>query len=73
MEGIGADNSNRLLEQAEQFEIMIDMTDLGDNKTLSENLTYNDYFNVQVKPALGSIITIQRTLPPALERVMDPH
>jgi len=73
VEGIGADNSNRLLEQGEQFEITIDMTDLGNNKTLSEYLTYNDYFNVQVKPALGSIITIQRTLPPALERVMDLH
>ena len=72
-QGIGADNGNRLLEQGEQFEITVDMTDLGDNKTMSENLTFNDFFNIQVKPAIGSTITIQRTLPPALERVMDLH
>jgi flagellin FlaB len=71
--GIGSDNNNRLLEQGEQFEVTINMEDLGDNKTLSDNLTFNDFFNIQVKPAIGSTITIQRTLPPALEKVMDLH
>lgn len=73
VEGIGADNNNRLLEQGEQFEITINMEDLGENKTLSENLTFNDFFNIQVKPSIGSTITVQRTLPPALEPVMDLH
>lgn len=73
VEDIGADNNNRLLEQGEQFEITINMEDLGENKTLSENLTFNDFFNIQVKPSIGSTITVQRTLPPALERVMDLH
>jgi len=73
VEGIGSDNNNRLLEQGEQFEITINMEDLGDNKTLSDNLTFNDFFNIQVKPSIGSTITIQRTLPPALELVMDLH
>jgi len=70
---IGAANSNNLLEQGEQFEITIDLTSLGDNKTLSDNLTANETFNIQVKPSLGSTITIQRTLPPAIEKVMDLH
>jgi len=70
---IGAANSNNLLEQGEQFEITLDLTSLGENKTLSENLTANDTFNIQVKPSLGSTITIQRTLPPAIEKVMDLH
>ncbi len=73
VESIGADNNNRLLEPGEQFEITVNMTDLGDNKTLTENLTFNDFFNIQVKPSLGSTITIQRTLPAALERIMDLH
>jgi len=64
---------NNLLEQGEQFEITLDLTSLGENKTLSENLTANDTFNIQVKPSLGSTITIQRTLPPAIEKVMDLH
>jgi len=70
---IGAANSNNLLEQGEQFEITLDLADLGDNKTLTENLTANDTFNIQVKPSVGSTITIQRTLPPAIEKVMDLH
>jgi archaeal flagellin FlaB len=70
---IGAANGNNLLEQGEQFEITIDLTSLGDNKTLSDNLTANETFNIQVKPSLGSTITIQRTLPPAIEKVMDLH
>ena len=70
---IGKANSNNLLEQGEQFEITIDLFDLGDNKSLSENLTANDTFNLQVKPSLGSTITIQRTLPPSLNKVMDLH
>jgi flagellin FlaB len=73
VEAIGSSNGNRLLEPGEQFEVTINLTDLGDNKTLSENLTYNDFFNLQVKPSLGSTITVQRTLPPALEKVMDLH
>ena len=72
-QAIGFSNSNNLLEQGEQFEITISLNDLGDNKSLSENLSSNDTFSIQVKPSLGSTITIQRTLPPAIEEVMDLH
>ena len=68
---IGAGNGNDLLETGEQFEITIDMTDLGVAGSLSENLTINDKFSLQVKPAIGSTITIQRTLPAAIGPVMD--
>jgi len=72
-EAIGASNANNLLEIGEQFEITIDLDDLGDGQALSENMTSNDYFNIQVKPSIGSTITIQRTLPPAIEDIMDLH
>jgi flagellin FlaB len=72
-EAIGSDNGNNLLEMGEQFEITIDLNDLGDGKTLSENMTSNDSFNIQVKPSIGSTITVQRTLPPAIEDIMDLH
>jgi flagellin FlaB len=72
-EAIGNADDDNLLETGEQFEITIDLNDLGDGKTISENLTINDLFNIQVKPAIGSTITIQRTLPPAIENVMDLH
>jgi flagellin FlaB len=69
---VGYDNGNNLLEQGEQFEIIVDFTDLGSH-SLSENVSINDSINIQVKPVLGSYITIQRTLPPALEPIMDLH
>jgi len=72
-EAIGAANTNNLLEMGEQFEIDIDLADLGDGKVLSQPITINTMFSCQVKPALGSTITVARTLPPALEAVMDLH
>jgi flagellin FlaB len=66
---IGDDNGNDLLETGEQFEITIDVSAL----TLSAPLQANDTFSLQVKPSLGSTITVQRQLPPAIEPVMDLH
>ncbi len=68
---IGANDGNDLLETGEQFEITVDLADLGAAGSLSENLTANDKFSLQVKPALGSTITIQRTLPASIGPVMD--
>jgi archaeal flagellin FlaB len=70
---MGANNGNNLLETGEQIEIGIDLDDLGTGNTLSSQLATNDTFSLQVKPAIGSTVTIQRTLPPALDSVMDLH
>ncbi len=51
--------------------IIIDLTDLGPGGPLSENLTANDTFTLQVKPSKGASITISRQLPPAFYPVMD--
>jgi archaeal flagellin FlaB len=69
---IGADDGDNLLESGEQFEITIDMTDLGTGFT-DPSLGVNDTFSFQVKPSLGSTITIMRTLPAGLDPVMDLH
>lgn len=70
---IGATNSAQMLEVGEQFQITIDLADLGDGNTLSTPLKANDNFSLQIKPAMGSTITVERTLPPALAPVMDLH
>jgi archaeal flagellin FlaB len=72
-ESIGRSDEDNLLESGEQFEVTIDLADLGDGKTLTENLSCNDFFNLQVKPSLGSTITIQRTLPAGLDLINDMH
>jgi len=70
---IGAANENNLLETGEQFEISINLSDLGEGKSLTTSLGPNDTFTLQAKPTLGSTITIQRTLPPAIDPIMDIH
>jgi archaeal flagellin FlaB len=71
-ESIGADDGDALLESGEQFEITLDMAALGDDFD-DPALAANDQFSIQLKPALGSTITVQRTLPAELDPVMDLH
>jgi flagellin FlaB len=74
---VGADNGNNLLETGEQFEITVDINDLtlfGGALSIPDGLLQaNDTFSLQVKPAIGSTITIQRQLPAAIAPVMDLH
>jgi len=67
---MGAADSDDLLEAGEQFGITIDLRDLGGTFT-DPGIGVNEWFNIQVKPTLGSTMTIQRTLPAGLEKVMD--
>lgn len=69
---IGDDDGDNLLESGEQMEITVDLTDLGVLTTGTwVDLGSNTWFNIQVKPILGSTMTIQRTLPAGLNPVMD--
>ena len=70
---IGASDSDNLLETGEQFQITITTTDLGTGLSLSDTLTANEQFNIQIKPNIGSTITVQRTLPAQIDPVMDLH
>jgi flagellin FlaB len=72
LDAIGHDDGDHLLEPGEQFEITIDLDGLG-GTFVDPVLGANDVFNIQLKPALGSTITIQRTLPAGLDNVMDLH
>jgi flagellin FlaB len=69
---IGNCDSDNLLEAGEQFEVTIELTDLGGTFT-DPDIGVNDWFNIQVKPMQGSTMTIQRTLPAGLDTVMDLH
>jgi len=64
-------SSGDLLKAGGQCEITINTNDLGDGKALSENLTVNDKFTIQIKPAIGSTITVERSLPGSISTVMD--
>ncbi len=64
-------SSGNLLKAGGQCEITVNVSDLGVGKALSENLTANDTFSIQIKPAVGATITIERTLPGSISAVMD--
>ena len=68
--GNGGSISN-LLAPGAQCQISIDFNDLGTGQTLSDNLTANDTFTLQIKPGVGSTITVERTLPGSLSYVMN--
>jgi len=74
---VSDDNGNNLLETGEQFEVTIDINDLtpaGCPLTIPSGLLLaNDKFTVQLKPAMGSTVNLQRTLPAAIAPVMDLH
>jgi len=63
--------SGSMLKPSNQCEITIDTTDLGGSNTLSDNITINSKFSVEVKPSVGATVTIQRTCPAAISGVMD--
>jgi len=72
VEDIGASDNDNLLKSGEQMEVKIDLSDLGGTFT-DPDIGANDWFSIQVKPMLGSTMTIQRVLPAGLDPVMDMH
>jgi archaellin len=73
---IGASDNDSLLEAGEQMELTILLNGIetaGGTTLTNPNIGTNDWFNIQVKPAQGSTMTLQRTLPAGLDPIMDMH
>jgi archaellin len=68
---MSANNQNNLLETGEQFEIDVDLDDLGDGKALAAPVGANDNFSFQIKATIGSVVTVDKKLPASLYPVMD--
>lgn len=67
---IGYSNGDNVLSPGEQFEITLNLKDI-DGSSTAVTLGANDKFAVQVKPNIGSTSTIERTLPAAIDPVVD--
>ncbi|MCS7095243.1 MAG: hypothetical protein NZ988_05510 [Thaumarchaeota archaeon] len=52
------------LEYAELWEITIEITEL-------EDLNPNDPFSIEIKPPQGSVLKVEKRLPPVFDAVMD--
>lgn len=63
-------DGDSMLEYGEKFQVTVFIATNG--ATISDaSLGANDDFKVELKPALGSVLTVERYLPPALDSVMN--
>ena len=66
---VGDDDA--LLEYGEKFQVTIPIASGSTVSAYDTSLGANDDFKVELKPALGSVLTVERYLPPALDTVMN--
>ena len=64
---IGNDDGDDLLEIGEKTKITVTLTALANDKPLVKDLT----FGFEVKPAEGSVLVLQRTMPSEIDTVMN--
>ena len=62
---VGKGDGDDLLEPGEKFQITVDVSGL------TNKLVKYDVFTLEIKPAKGATITIQRTLPAVIDDVMN--
>ncbi len=64
---LGKNDGDDLLELGEKAEITVDLS------ALSPTLQTNTEFTIEVKPPKGATLTIERTTPAKIDKVMDLH
>lgn len=66
--------ADTVLEAGEKAQIVVNLTaDASDTTKLKTALTKNTRFIIEVKPPEGAVLTIERTIPPAIDPVMNLH
>jgi flagellin FlaB len=73
---LGSSDTDDILEPGEKFQITIGATGSaagGGNlvSALTTALGANQQFTIEIKPAVGAVLTIQRTTPAYIDTVMD--
>ncbi|RLI29610.1 MAG: hypothetical protein DRO46_02165 [Candidatus Hecatellales archaeon] len=66
-------DGDQMLEYGEKFKVTVDLTQTYTNEGTysSVQLGANDKFSVEVKPSVGSVLTVTRYMPPTIDPVMD--
>ncbi|MCL0035803.1 hypothetical protein M1N47_00005 [Dehalococcoidia bacterium] len=70
---IGTDDGDDLLEAGEKFQITIggNTTATHLTHTLSPGLGAGRTFIIEIKPPVGAVLSIERTIPPRVDKVMN--
>jgi len=70
---LGSTDSDDLLEVGEKFQITIAGLDDGGANEVTPKLQKNTQFTIELKPAVGAVLIIERTTPKVIDEVMDFH
>ena len=62
---LGKDDGDDLLENDEKFEISVDV------RSLATRLNEDDTFTLEVRPAKGSVLILERTTPGVIDKIND--
>ncbi|MHC1586452.1 MAG: archaellin/type IV pilin N-terminal domain-containing protein [Candidatus Hecatellaceae archaeon] len=62
-------DDDMILEYGEKFKVTVDLTAIYGETGVE--LTTNEKFSVEVKPSVGSVLTVTRYMPPTIDPVMD--
>ncbi len=68
---VGTDDGDDILEAGEAFVITIDNLETGVTNGLTADLSRKQQFTLEVKPATGAVLTIERRLPNEIDQVMN--
>ena len=73
---LGADDGDDLLESREKFQITIGSATAGAGAgnlidALTTDLGPNKRFTIELKPAVGAVLVIERTTPPYIDTMID--
>ena len=64
---LGNNDGDDLLETGERAELTIDLKGLADATPLVKDLE----FSIEIKPAVGAVLVLQRRIPPVIDTVMN--
>ena len=66
-------DGDNMLEYGEKFAVTVDLTQTYSNEGTytTVQLGANDKFSIEVKPSVGSVLTVVRYMPPSIDPVMD--
>ena len=75
---LGSDDGDDLLEDREKYQITIGSATAGSGAgnlidALGTDLGPNRTFTIEVKPAIGAVLAIERNTPPYIDSVIDLH
>jgi flagellin FlaB len=75
LDKVGNDDGDSLLEAGEKFQITIGDLDTGDDgnlvDALNPDLGTNDTFSIVVLTPAGAVLTIERTVPAYIDRILN--